>query len=83
MSPPSSLTASFSSGKVLHQKIDKAEVASELRRQLSQPVEPETAATRQMARQLAPYVEQYYRSLYPATGMPPVGVPHYSYNSRT
>ena len=66
-----------------HQKIDKAEVASELRRQLSQPLEPETAATRQMARQLAPYVEQYYRGLYPATGMPPVGVPHYSYNSRT
>ena len=66
-----------------HQKIDKSSVMSELRLQLSRPLEPETAATRQMARQLAPYVEQFYRGLYPATAMPPVGVPHYSYNSRT
>ena len=61
-----------------HLRADKAEVARELRAQLAQPVASETLATRRMVNQLAPYVEQFYRSRPPATGQP-----HYTYNSRT
>ena len=61
-----------------HTRANKADVARELREQLSRPLEPETLATRRMAGQLAPYVEQFYRSRPPA-----MGPPHYVYNSRT
>ncbi len=61
-----------------HTRASKADVARELREQLARPIEPETLATRHMAGQLSPYVEQFYRSRPPA-----MGTPHYVYNSRT
>ena len=66
-----------------HSRVNKDDVVRELREQLARPVEPETLETRQMARRLAPYVEQFYRSKSPAGGMPAVGTPHYVFNSRT
>ncbi len=61
-----------------HRGANKAEVARELREQLSLPVDAQTLATRRMAGRLSPYVEQFYRSHPPA-----MGTPHYIYNSRT
>jgi cytosine/adenosine deaminase-related metal-dependent hydrolase len=61
-----------------HQRFNRADVARELREQLSRPLDPETLATRRMASRLSPYVEQFYRSRTPA-----MGTPHYVYNSRT
>ena len=61
-----------------HQRVDKADVARELREQLARPVEPETQATRAMARRLSPYVERFYRA-----HRPNLENPHYVYNSRT
>ena len=61
-----------------HTRANKADVARELREQLARPLEPETLATRRMAAQLSPYVEQFYRSRPPA-----MGEPHYVYNGRT
>ncbi len=62
----------------LHQRVDKADVARELKEQLARPVEPETLSIRRMATQLSPYVERFY------LGHPPaVANPHYVYNGRT
>ena len=61
-----------------HRRVNKADVARELREQLARPLDPRTVATRQMVGRLAPYVEGFYRSL-----PPPMGVPHYVYNSST
>ena len=62
----------------LHQRVNKADVARELRDQLARPVEPETLAVRRMAGQLSPYVERFYLDHSPS-----FGTPHYLYNSRT
>ena len=61
-----------------HPRVDKADVARELREQLARPVEPETLAVRRMAAQLSPYVERFYLS-----HRPTIENPHYLYNSRT
>ena len=61
-----------------HQRVNKADLARELREQLARPVEPATRATRQMANRLSPYVERYYRA-----HSPNMANPHYVYNSRT
>ena len=61
-----------------HPRVDKADVARELREQLARPVEPETLAVRRMAAQLSPYVERFYLNHPPV-----IANPHYLYNSRT
>ncbi len=61
-----------------HQRVNKSDVARELREQLARPVEPETLSVRRMAAQLSPYVERFYLDHAPA-----MGNPHYVYNSRT
>ncbi len=60
-----------------HRQVNKAELASELREQLARPLEPDTIATRQMARRLAPHVEGFYRNHPPS-----LENPHYVFNSR-
>jgi cytosine/adenosine deaminase-related metal-dependent hydrolase len=58
-------------------KVDEAAVTAELREQLSRPIEQETAATRNMAARLLPYIHQFYDDWsIPADG------PHYLYNGR-
>ena len=61
-----------------HRRVNKADVARELRDQLARPLDAATLATRQMAARLSPYVERFYRS-HPPT----MANPHYVYNSRT
>ena len=59
-------------------RVNKADVARELREQLARPLDAATLATRQMAARLSPYVERFYRGHPPA-----MANPHYVYNSRT
>ena len=75
--------ATIVDGKIItqngrHQRVNKNDVARELREQLAQPVEPQTLAVRRMAAQLSPYVERFYLDHPPTTANP-----HYLYNSRT
>ena len=60
-----------------HQRVDKADLARELREQLARPLDATTLATRQMATMLSPYVKRFYRSRRPR-----MENPHYVYNSR-
>ena len=66
-----------------HRKVNKEEVGRELREQLSRPLDAGTLEIRRMAARLAPYVEEFYRSRSTEKGAPPVGTPHYVFNSRT
>ena len=59
-------------------RINKEDVAKELRDRYSRPVEPSVLETRQVVQELLPYVERFYQSWQPADGPP-----HYRYNSRT
>ena len=58
-------------------KASEEQVTSELREQLSRPIEPETVATRQMAARLLPYIHRFYEDW----SIPSDG-PHYLYNGR-
>ena len=58
-------------------KADEELVTSELRDQLSRPIEPETRANRQMAARLLPYIQGFYDDW----SIPSDG-PHYLYNGR-
>ena len=58
-------------------KASEEQVTSELREQLSRPIEPETLATRQMAARLLPYIHRFYEDW----SIPSDG-PHYLYNGR-
>ena len=62
----------------VHTRVNKADVVAELKARFASPVEPEVRATREMARQLAPYAERFYRSRPPA-----MGAPFYQFNSRS
>ena len=66
-----------------HRRVNKEEVGRELREQLSRPLDAGTLEIRRMAARLAPYVEEFYRSRSTEKGAPPVGTPHYVFNSRT
>lgn len=58
-------------------RVNKEEVAQELKDRFSHPLEPSARAARQMVRQLLPYVKRFYEN-WPAGDSPP----HYQYNSR-
>ena len=58
-------------------RVNKEDVAKELRDRFSRPVEPSVAETRRMVQQLLPYVKQFYKGWQPGNGPP-----HYRYNSR-
>ena len=66
-----------------HRRVNKEDVGRELREQLSRPLDSGTLETRRMAARLSPYVEEFYRSRSTENGAPPVGTPHYVFNSRT
>ena len=67
----------------VHQRANKEEVRRELRQQLASPLDSQTRQTRQMAAQLRPYAEAFYRQ-WATESMPlPSGEPHYLYNSRS
>ena len=59
-------------------KISKEDVVKELRERYSRPMEQSVVETRSMVQRLIPYVEQFYQSWQPGSGLP-----HYRYNSRT
>ena len=59
-------------------KADEAQITNELQRHLASPLDPQTAATRQMAARLLPYIQQFYQDW-----RPPADNPHYLYNGRT
>ncbi len=67
----------------VHKRVNKDEIRQALREQLARPLEPQTLETRRLAARLRPYAEQFYRSWETTAGQPPVGTPHYLYNSRT
>ena len=59
-------------------KLNKDDIVKELKEQLSRPIEPEVLRTREMVRELTPYVQRFYESWDMGHG-----APHYNYNSRT
>ena len=58
-------------------RIDKEDVAREIKERFSRPLESSVLEARQMAQRLLPYVERFYRDWQPGDGSP-----HYLYNSR-
>jgi cytosine/adenosine deaminase-related metal-dependent hydrolase len=58
-------------------KINKEDVAREIKYRFSQPVEPAVTQTRQMVQRLMPYVKRFYEDWQMGDGQP-----HYRYNSR-
>ena len=59
-------------------RINKEDVAKELKNRFSRPLESSVLETKQMVQRLLPYVKRFYQSWQP--GDEP---PHYRYNSRT
>ena len=58
-------------------KVDKGEVAQELKERFSRPVESSALKGRQLVQRLIPYLERFYQEWHPGDGPP-----HYFINSR-